>query len=65
MSLMWGDPHILEFNNSQYAYDKYKLKLEPIPQDVGIGPREIKSSENILHCHVNILIHVQILIFLL
>ena len=47
MSLMWGDPHILEFNNSQYAYDKYKLKLEPIPQDVGIGPREIKSSENI------------------
>lgn len=47
MTIMWGDPHILEFNNTQYAFDKYRLKLVPIPQDVGIGPKKIKSINEI------------------
>ena len=47
LSIIWGSSHVLELNNTQYAYDIYSRKISPIPQDVASSVRMITDIEDI------------------
>ncbi len=47
LSIIWGSSHVLELNNTQYAYNIYSRKISPIPQDVAATPRKINNKKDI------------------
>ena len=47
LSIIWGSSHVLELNNTQYAYNIYSRKISPIPQDVASSPKKINNKNDI------------------
>ena len=47
LSIIWGSSHVLELNNTQYAYNIYSRKISPIPQDVASSLHKITDINNI------------------
>ena len=47
LSIIWGSSHVLELNNTQYAYNIYSRKISPIPQDVATSPKKINNKNDI------------------
>ena len=44
LSVIWGSSHVLELNNTQYAYNIYSRKIVPIPQDVAFFPKRLSNN---------------------